>query len=122
MIGSQNGFQLRGAGWSSFQPLTQKADHPGHVEVLHLVPDHALPPLPTPGPDAGQENGIVGGGNGVDRAAHERPLDRGAIHQRFGQGRPAEISQSRPQPYVAARRVLRLQAADRFQRACQRER
>ena len=55
----------------------------------------------------------------MNGATHERALDRYSIHKGVGQRRALEVAQPRPQSDVAARRVLRLQAADSLQRARQ---
>jgi hypothetical protein len=67
-----------------------------------------------------RERPEVGARDEVDRHAHQRRLDHAAVLQRAGQGRALEAGEPRPQPDVHRRRVLGLDAADRFQRARQR--
>jgi len=65
-----------------------------HVDAVELGPDDAQPPFAPRGADPGQQHRVVGPGDRVDGAAHERALDRVFLDQGLGQRLASEISQS----------------------------
>src|SRR4029079_9022756 len=61
--------------------------------------------------DSVPEEALVPRGDDVDGRAHERPLDDALAFERPGELNEVEPLQTRPQPDVGGRRVLRLQPA-----------
>ena len=92
-----------------------------HVDVAQQRRGRAQVPLLAARTRRDGERPVVGRRHHVDRGAHDGRLDDGPILERPGQLR-SEVLEPAPQPDVARRGVLRLQAADRFERLGQRSR
>ena len=58
---------------------------------------------------------VVRGADHVERRAHERALDDGPLRERAVEVRGLEPGQTRPEPDVRRRRLLRLEATDPFE-------